>query len=136
MCTINAQTSFFTLCQRIFTTKILQKNSFLFLLFVLWDVNLIVFNIHIMWPVFINCKQEIYRVFKYLIWNVNWKSQFVVIIKHINANIVLSFNLAKTFFSHRKFNSIIVQIISKLFVILCNSFWMYIYGIKMPNMTP
>ena len=94
------------------------------------------FDMHITWLVFISYMQQIHRVFKFLIWDVKWKSQFVFITKHVNANIVLFFNLGKIFFSHRKFNSILIKIINKLFVILCNSFRMYFYWINMPNMTP
>ena len=45
-------------------------------------------------------------------------------------------SLIQIFFSYRKPNSIIIKIISKLFVILCNSLWMYFYRIDLPNMTP
>ena len=87
--------------------------------------------------VFISYKQQqVRRVFKFLIWNINWKSQFVFITIYINANNVLFFSLAKIFFSYRETNPIIIKIISQLFIILCNSLWMYIYRIDMPNMTP
>ena len=95
-----------------------------------------IFDVHIMRFSIINYKQQIHRVFKFLIWNVNWKSQFVFITKHVNANVVLFLNLAKTFFSHRKFNSIIIKIINKIFIFFCDSFWMYFYRINMPYMTP
>ena len=46
-----------------------------------------IFNVHIMPFITMNYKQKIHWVFKFLIWNANWKSQFVFITKHINARI-------------------------------------------------
>ena len=139
LCTINAQTVFFMLCQHMFTTKTLKttlaKEVFVFILCFVKHKSVKIFDAHIMQFITINYKQQIYRVFKYLIWNVNWKCQFVFITKHVNANIVLFFNLAKIFFSHRKPNPIIIKIINKFFTLPCNSFWMYFYRINMPNMT-
>ena len=89
-----------------------------------------------MWLVVINYKQQIHRVMKFLIWNINWKSQFVSIIIYINANIVLPFNLAKIFFSHRKFNPNIIKIISKLSVILCNSFEKHFWSLFLRLISP
>ena len=110
-----------------------------FLVFILCFVkhkSVKVIDIHVMLFITTNYMQQIHRVFKFLVWNVNWKSQFVFITKHVNANVVFCFNLAKIFFSHRKFNSIIIKIINKFFIFFCNSFWMYFYRINMPNMTP
>ena len=95
-----------------------------------------VFDIHVMWHVYINYKQQIHRVLKFLIWNINWKNQFVFIRMYINANIVFPFNLAKIFFSHNTPNPIIIKIMSKFFIFLCNFFWMSFYWINIPNMTP
>ena len=132
------KTNFFMFCQHIFTTETLQttlaKLFFVLILCFVKHKSVKIFDIHIMWLVFINYKQQIHQVFKFLIWSFNWKSQLVFITKHINANVVFYFNLAKKLFSHRKTNSIII--IRKLFVVLCNSFWVYFYGINMPNMTP
>ena len=61
--------------------------------------------------------------------------QIVFITKHVNANVVLFFNLAKIFFSHRKPNPIIIKLINRLFMFPCNSFCMYVYMIDMPDMT-
>ena len=127
------------LCQLIFTTKTLQailtKVFFVFILCFVKHKSVKIFDIHIMWLVFISFKQQ-KRVFKFLIWNVIWKRQLVFITKHVSPNFVLFFNLAKIFFSHRKFSSIIIKIINKFFIFPCNSFWVYFYGINMPNMTP
>ena len=82
-----------------------------------------------------NYKQKIHRVFKFLILIVDWKSWVVFITKHINANVAFPFNFTKIFSSHRKLSPIIIKIISKLFISLCNSFSMYFYMINMPNMT-
>ena len=128
LCSVN------TFLQLKYCKQLLQKFFFIFCFMKHKSVK--VFDIHIMWLVFINYKQQIRRVFEFLIWNVNWKSQFVFTTIHINAKIVLFFNLSKIFFLPREFNSIIIKIISKLFVILCNSFWVYFYWINMPNMTP
>ena len=92
--------------------KQLLQNYF-FLFYVLCSVK--IFDIHVMWLVFINNKQQTYWIFKCLIRDMNWKNQLVFITIHINANVVFCFNLAKIFFSHRKFNSIIIKTISKLF---------------------
>ena len=139
--------------------QLLQK-YFLFLFFVLWNINLLKSLIKsLMWLVFISYRQQIHWVFKSLILNVDWKNLPTFITKHINANIVLRFNFTKIFFSHRKLNSNMIKIISKFFAILpslptfavlhhchfaiiskffaiCNSFRMYFYWINMPNMTP
>ena len=56
--------------------------------------------------------------------------------KKIDANVVFRFNLSKRSFWHRKFNSIIIKMFNKFFIILPNSFWMYFYWINMPNMRP
>ena len=102
--------------------QLLQKYFFVFILCFVKHKSVKIFDIHIMWLVFINYKQQIHWIFEGLVWNVNWKSQFIFIIKHVNANIVLFSNLAKIFFSHRKPNPIIIKIISKFFIFPCNSF--------------
>ena len=84
-----------------------------------------IFDIHMMWLVFINYKQQIHRVFKFLIWNINWKSHLVFITKQVNANFFLSQSCWNLFLAQETF--IIKNIISKLFVILCNSFWIHFY---------
>ena len=116
------------LCQHVFAAKTMQTTSAkVFLVFIFRFVkhkSVKIFDVHVTWLVFINYKQQIYRVFKFLIWDVNWKSQLVFITTHIIANIVFCLNLGKIFFTNRKLNSIIIKIISKFFVILCNSFWM------------
>ena len=94
-----------------------------------------IFHEHIMRFITISYKQQIHRVFKFLNRNVNRKSQSIFVIKHVNANIGYCFNFAKIFFFHRKFNFIIIKIISKVFIFFCNSFWMYFCRINMPNMT-
>ena len=116
--------------------KTLAKLLFVFILCFVKHKSVKIFDIHIMWLVFVSYKQQVYRVFKFLIWNVNWKSQLVFITIHINANVAFLFNLAKIFLSHRELNPVIIKIISKLFIGLSNSFWMSFYGINMPNMKP
>ena len=104
-------------CQHIFTTKTLQttfaKLFFVFILCLMKRKSVKIFDIHIMWLFFINYKQQSHRAFKFLIWKENWKSQFVFITKHVNANVVFYFDIAKVFFSHRKINFIIIMIINK-----------------------
>ena len=112
-----------------------------------------IFDVHIILFVTVSYKQKIHGVFKFLIWNVNWKSHPIFITKHVNANIVYFFNLAKIFSLHRKLHPIIIKIANKLFIFLhnffwisnmpnkffinfSNFFWMYFYRINMPNMTP
>ena len=128
------------LCQHIYTTKkLLTTFTKVFLVFIFRFVkhkSVKIFDIHIMWLVLINYKQQILLVLKFLIWNINCKNQFSFITKHFNTNIVLFLNNAKIFSLHRKPIFIIIKIISKFFVILCNSFWMYFYSINMRNMTP
>ena len=102
--------------------QFLQKYFFVFILCFVKHKSVKIFDIHIMWLVFVNYKQQIHWIFEGLVWNVNWKSQFIFIIKHVNANIVLFSNLAKIIFSHRKHNPIIIKIISKFFIFPCNSF--------------
>ena len=58
------------------------------------------------------------------------------VIKNINANIVLLFNLAKIFFLHRELNLIIIEITHYFFILWRNSFWIYFYKINMSDMTP
>ena len=58
------------------------------------------------------------------------KSAFFITI-HIKANVIFRLNLAKIFFLHKKFNPTKIKIISKIFIFLCNSLWMYFYGIKL-----
>ena len=84
-----------------------------------------IFYIHIMWLFFINYKQQNHRVFKFLILNAYLKSQFVFITIHINTNVVFRFNFANILFINRKFNFIIIKIISQFFILLCNSFYIF-----------
>ena len=133
LCTINGQTNFCMLCQHISTTKTLQttfpKLCFLFVFyFAAKHKSVRIFNVYV--------KQQTHRVFKILIWNINWKTQLVFITIHINPNTFFHFNLAKIFFSYRKLNSIIIKIINKYFIFSRNSFLMYFCWIKMSNMTP
>ena len=107
------------LCQHIFTTKTLQKTFakvlFVFIFCFVKDKYVKIFDTHIMWLAFISYEQQIHHVFKFLIWNLNWKSQLVFITKHINANVSFCSSLAKIFFSQRKLNSIIRLLTSFLF---------------------
>ena len=125
-------------CQHIFATRTLQTTfTKVFLGFIICFVrhkSVKIFDIYVMWLVFINYKQQIYWIFKFLIGN--WKNQLVFITIHVNANVVFPLNLAKYFFSYSKLNSIIIKITSKHFTGLSNSFWMCFYRINMPNMTP
>ena len=114
----------------------LAKVLFVFILCFVKNTSARIFDIHIMWLVFINYKKQIHRVFKFLIWNVDWKNELIFVTKYVNANVAFCFNLAKIFFSHRKLNPTIIKIISKLFIILYNYFWICFYGIKIPKMTP
>ena len=101
------QTSFCSVNTFLLLKQLLQ-NFFLFSFFVLRNINLSKSLMHT-W-----C--DSYRVFKFLIWNEDWKNQLILITKHINANVVFCFNFAKILFSHRKFNSIIIKITHKLFI--------------------
>ena len=65
----------------------------------------------------------------------NRKSQFILITKNIDTNVVFRFNFTK-FFRYRKFNSFIIKVINKLFIFLFNSFWMYFYWVNMSYVTP
>ena len=127
-------------CQHIFTTKTLYTVfAKIFLICMLCFVkhkSVKIFDVHIMRFIFISYEQQIHWIFKFLILDMNGKSQLIFITIHINANILFRFNLAKIFFSHRKSNSIIIKIIIKFFIFLCNSFWMYFCSIYMINMTP
>ena len=51
--------------------------------------------------IIINYKQQTHKVFKFLIWNINWKSQPIFITKHINVNVVFCFNLGLCLFTIR-----------------------------------
>ena len=75
-----------------------------------------IFDVHIMLFSIINYKQQIHRVFKFFIWNVNWKNQLILMTKHLNGNVVFFFDPAKVFLSHRKSSSIIIKIINKFFL--------------------
>ena len=90
------------LCQQIFATKTLQttlaKVFFAFTLCFVKHTFVKIFDVHIVWLVFINYKQQIHRISKCLIRNVYWKGQFVFITNHINAYVVFCLNLAKIFF--------------------------------------
>ena len=96
--------------------QLLQKYFLFFTLCFVKHKSVKIFDVHIMQIVFINYKQQIYRVFKFLIWNVDWKNKLIFIRKHVTANSVPFFNLPKIFFSQRKFNPIIIKIISKFFI--------------------
>ena len=124
----------------VFPTKTLQTNVakvfFVFISCFVKHKSVKIFDVHIMRFITINYQQQIHGVFKFLISNINWKSQFALKTKHVNLNIVFYFNLANIFFWNRKPNPIIIKIISKFFIFPCNSFWMYFYRINMPNMTP
>ena len=123
LCAINAQIILFMFCQHIFTSKTLQttftKVFFVSIFCFAKRESVKIFDIHVMWLVFISYKQQIRRVFKFLIRNANWKSQLVFITKHIDTNVAFCFHLPKIFFSHRKLNPSIIKIISKLFISLC-----------------
>ena len=103
-------------CQYIFSTKTLQKTfAKVFFAFVFCFVehkSVKIFDVHIMWLAFINYKHQIYRIFRFLIWNVDWESQFLFITKNIHENFVFCFNSTKIFFWYRKFNSVINKIIN------------------------
>ena len=71
--------------------------------------------------------QQIHWTFKHLIENVNWKVWFIFIIKNIDGNVIFSFNFDKIFFWYRKFNFAVIEIIKKLFIFLCNSFWIFFF---------
>ena len=117
--------------------KLLEKYFlFLFLFLFVKHKSVKIFDVYTIRFITINYMQQIHRVFKFLIRNVNQKNQTILATKHVNANIILFFNLAKVFFLNTKVNSIIFKIISKFFIFLCNFFWMYFYGINMPNITP
>ena len=139
MCTINAQTT--SLCFVNISSllkhskKTFAKVFFVFILCFVKHKSVKIFDVHIMQFITINYKQQIHRVFKFLIWKVNWKNHLIFITKHVNVNIVLFFNLAKIFFSNSKSNPIIVKIISKFFIFSRNFFWMYFYRISVSNMT-
>ena len=140
MCTNNAQTNLLCSSNTFLLLKhwkqLLQK-YFLFSFFCFVKHKSVkIFDVHVIWLVFISHKQQIHRIFKFLIWNVNSKTQFILTTIHVNANVLLFLSLAKIFFSHRKFNPIIIKTISKFFIVLCDSFWMYFFWINMPNMTP
>ena len=78
-------------CQYIFITKtlsiILAKPFFVFVFCFEEHKSVKVFNVHIMWFIIINEKQQIHWVFKFLISKVNWKNTPIFITKHINTNI-------------------------------------------------
>ena len=125
--------------QHVYTTKTLQATlAKVFVVFILCFVKhkpVKIFDVQIMWLAFSHYKETIHWIFKWFIWNVDWKNQLNFKTIHINANVVFCFNLAKIFFLHRKFNPIIIKIISKLFIVLWHSFWMYFSWINMPNRT-
>ena len=132
--------TFLCFCQHIFTTKTpqttLAKILFVFILCFVKHKSVKIFDIHILPFIAMNYMQQIYQVFKFLILKVNWKRLFVLITKHVNANVVLFLNLAKILFFHRKFDSIIIKITNTIFIFFCKFFWMYFHRINMPNMTP
>ena len=112
-------------CQYIFVTKTLWKMLQKYFLF------LFLFDHHQIFA----ANLKIFATKNFKIFDLKCKLEKPCTI-HINTNTVFFFNLAKTFFIYRKFNSIIIEIISKLFIGLCNSFWVYFYKINMPNMIP
>ena len=90
---------------------------FVFILCFVKHKSVKIFDIHIMQFITIKYKQQIHRVFKFLIWNGTWKSQPIFVTKHFNANVVFSFNPAIIFFLQRK-----ISIIMKLFSTFLTSF--------------
>ena len=92
--------------------QLLKIYFFVFLCFVKQKSSKI-FDVNIMWLVFISYKQQTYHVFKFLIWNVDWENQLVFITIHGNANAVFHLNFAKIFFLHRKLNPTIIKITHK-----------------------
>ena len=91
--------------------KELLQMYFLFLFFVLWNLNLSAFDVHIMWLAFNDYRQQIHWNFKFLIWNVDWKGWFIFISKHIGANVIFHFNFTKIFFWYMKFNFSVIKTI-------------------------
>ena len=123
--------------QYIFTTKTLQTTStkpFLLLIFRFVEhKSVTIFNVHIVWFITINQKQQIHWVFKFFTQNINWKNQPIFVTKRVNANIVFYVNLVKIFFFHRKLNSTTIKIFSNFFVDFLNSSWVFFWRINMPN---
>ena len=126
-------------CRHIFTTKTLQttfaKVFFVFIFCFVKHKYVKIFDVY-KCDLSSSIKQQIYRVFKFLIWNINWKSQLTFIIKHANVYIVFHFNLAKIFFLHEKLSFIIIKFFSNFLSVFLNSFWIFFEGFSMSNMTP
>ena len=133
-------TNFFAFCQYIFTPKtLLPTFEKLFSVFIFCFVkheSVKIFYIHIMWLVSIDYKQQIHWIFKFLVWSVDWKGQFIFITKKIDASLVFCFNFTKIFFWYRKFDFTAIKIVKKRIMFLRNSLWMYFYWINMPTTTP
>ena len=125
--------NFLMLCWYIFLLKLckqLLQKYLLFLFFVLLNINQSkIFDVHIMWFIFIRYKQWVHWIFKFLFWNLNRICQFVFITKNTDTNFVSQFNFSKIIFWYMKFNSFIIKIINHFFIFLCYSFRMYFYQI-------
>ena len=78
-----------------------MKVFFVFVLCFVKHKSVKIFDEHIMQFIIINYTQQTHKVFKFFIWNVNWKSQPIFITKHINANVVFCFNLGLCLFMIR-----------------------------------
>ena len=101
-------------CQHIFTVKTLlatlTKVFFVFIPCFVKYKSVKIFGVHIMRLITINYMQQIYKVFKFYFWNVDWKSQSIFVAKQVN--VVFYLNLVN-FFS------------LQIFIFFLNSFSMY-----------
>ena len=94
---------------------------FIFTLCLITHKSVKIFNIDMVWLIFICYHQKRHTVFKVFIRYMSRIRQTIFITKHINANFILLFNLLKIFFRDRKFNTFIIKIINHVlsaFVIL------------------
>ena len=96
--------------------QLLQNHFFFFISCFVKHKSVKIFNIHVMWLIIIIQKQQIHRVLKFLVRNINWKNQLIFITKHVNSYILFHLNLAKIFFLHRTLNSNIIKCFSNFFV--------------------
>ena len=118
--------------------QLLQKYFFIFIFLFCFvkHKSVKVFDVHIMRFITINYKQQIHRVFQFLIWNVNWKSHLVFITNTLMQMLFFFSILLKSFSRTRNSIPSYSRSLASFFIFPCNSFWIYFYRINMPKMAP
>ena len=103
---------FYQSCFAIKTLSTIQE-FFIIIFCLIAHISVKIFNIDIMWFIFICYHQQFHTIFKFVIRYIDRISQTIFITKYnIDANIILLLNFTIIFFRNRKFNTFIIKIIN------------------------